>query len=193
MSAATGDPGAKPPATASQVKALIRRKLRKHPQHAEQSLNIYPMMDMMTILLVFLIMQFASESANIVQSDDLVIPFSVSDLAVENALPIQISRAEIVVDGASVLNLRNGIVDPSQKQGGATGFLITPLLAVMQQQRDRLRALAALTGREFDGTIQIVADHRTPFRTLAEVLYTVGQAEFQHIHFVAIEDAGHNR
>lgn len=193
MSEATAPSAPKKAATAAQVKGLVRRKLRKIPPHEEQSLNIYPMMDMMTILLVFLIMQFASESANIVQSDDLVIPFSVSDMAVENALPIQISRTEIVVDGSSVLNLRNGIVDPSQKQGGATGFLITPLLAVMQQQRDRLRALAALTGREFDGTIQIIADHRTPFRTLAEVLYTVGQAEFQHIHFVVLEEASHNR
>lgn len=193
MSEATQSTGPKKPATAGQVKALVRRKLRKHPVHEEQSLNIYPMMDMMTILLVFLIMQFASESANIVQSDDLIIPFSVSEMTVENALPIQISRTEIIVDGASVLTLRNGIVDPSQKQGGATGFLITPLLTVMQQQRDRLRALAALTGREFDGTIQIIADQRTPFRTLAEVLYTVGQAEFQHIHFVVLEEGSHNR
>jgi biopolymer transport protein ExbD len=180
-------------ATAAQVKGIVRRKLRKVPPHEEQSLNIYPMMDMMTILLVFLIMQFAASSANIMQSDDLMIPFSVSEIQVEDALPIQISRTEIIVDGASALTLRNGLVDPSQKQGGANGFLITPLLTVMQQHRDRLRALAALTGREFDGTVQIIADQRTPFRTLAEVLYTMGQAEFQHIHFVVLEEAGHNR
>jgi len=188
---ATGAP--KPPATAAQVKSLIRRKLRKVPEHEEQSLNIYPMMDMMTILLVFLIMQFAASSANIVQSDDLMIPFSVSDLAIQEALPIQISRTEIIVDGDSVLNLRNGLVDPSQKQGGANGFLITPLLTVLQQHRDRLRALAAIGGHEFDGTVQIIADQRTPFRTLAEVLYTLGQSEFQHIHFVVLEESVGNR
>ena len=43
------------------------------------------------------------------------------------------------------------------------------------------------------GTVQIIADQRTPFRTLAEVLYTMGQAEFQHIHFVVLEEASHNR
>ena len=38
-------------------RAVIRRLLR-HPPH-EENFNIYPMMDMMTILLVFMIMQFA--------------------------------------------------------------------------------------------------------------------------------------
>ena len=42
-------------ASMGQVKALIRRKLRRVPPHEEQSLNIYPMMDVMTIILVFLL------------------------------------------------------------------------------------------------------------------------------------------
>lgn len=180
-------------ATAAQIKGLVRRKNRKHPAHEEQSLNIYPMMDMMTILLVFLIMQFAQQSANVVQSDDLMMPYSTSTEEVEEALPIVISRTEILVDGHTALTLRNGLVDPSQKQGGANGFLITPLVAVMQLHRDRLRALEAAGGLPFSGTVSIIADGRTPFRTLAEVIYTIGQAEFQNIHFVAIEDAAHNR
>ena len=183
----------KKPATAAQVKGLVRRKIRKHPAHEEQSLNIYPMMDMMTILLVFLIMQFANQSASVVQSDDLVMPYSTSHEAVEQNLPITISRTEILVDGIPALTLRNGLVDPSQKQGGANGFLITPLIAVMTQHRDRLRALEAAGGTPFNGTVSIIADGRTPFRTLAEVIYTIGQAEFQNIHFVAIEEDAHNR
>ena len=47
------------PASMSAVKQLVRRKLRKVEPHDEQALNIYPLMDVMTILLVFMIMQFA--------------------------------------------------------------------------------------------------------------------------------------
>jgi biopolymer transport protein ExbD len=180
-------------ATMSQVKALVRRKLKKHPEHEEQSLNIYPMMDMMTILLVFLIMQFAQASASVVQSDEMQMPYSTSRQEVEEALPIQISRTEIVVDSHRVLGLRNGTVDPSQKQGGANGFLITPLLTVMQQHRDRLKLIAShVPSRPFTGTVQIIADTRTPFRTLSEVIYTLGQAEFSHIHFVVLQQSGHS-
>jgi biopolymer transport protein TolR len=178
------------PATMSHVKGMVRRKLRKTPPHEETSLNIYPMMDMMTILLVFLIMQFAQQAAT-VASEDLRMPYSTSTQEVQEALAIQISRTEIVVDGHRVLSLRNGIVDPSQKQGGANGFLITPLLTTMQQHRDRLKLIAShVTSRPFTGTVQIIADGRTPFRTLSEVIYTIGQAEFQHIHFVVLHQ-GH--
>ncbi|MCC6877121.1 MAG: biopolymer transporter ExbD [Sandaracinaceae bacterium] len=177
-----------PKATMGQVKALIRRRLRKHPEHEEHSLNIYPLMDVMTILLVFMIMQFAQESANIVQDDSLQIPYSTATTTPLQALPIQISRTEIVVDGRRVLTLRNGQVDPSQKQGGGAGFLITPLHSVLTQHRDRLRQIAAHNpSRPFTGEVQIIADKRTSFRTLSEVIYTLGQSEFSNLHFVVLQ------
>ena len=179
-----------PFATTSQVKRLIRRRLAKHPPHEEMSLNIYPMMDMMTILLVFLIQSFASSgAANIVQSSELQIPKSTSNAEVEPALSITISASEIVVEGKQVLSLRNGQVDPSQKQGGSNGFLVTPLLNVLQQHRDRLKLIAqSRANKAFRGEVQIVADRRTPYRTVVEVLYTMGQAEFKALRFVLLKE-----
>jgi biopolymer transport protein ExbD len=175
-------------ASMGQVKALIRRRLRKVEAPEEMSLNIYPMMDMMTILLVFMIMQFAATSANIVQSAELQIPFSTSTVELEEAIPIQISRTEIVVDGEQVLPLRNGQVDPTHKQGGGTGFLVVPLHNTMKQHRDRLKIIAQRNpNRPFRGQVQIMADKRTPFRTLAEVIYTLGQAEFKSMRFVVLK------
>jgi biopolymer transport protein ExbD len=177
-------------ATMGQVKSLVRRKLRRQPAHEHQDLNIYPMMDIMTILLVFMIMSVANDTANITQGEELQLPWTTSTESITEAVPIQISRAEVVVDGNAVVQLRNGYVDPSQKQGGANGFLITPLLTVMQQHRDRLKLIAARNPRRpFTGEVQIIADKRTPFRTLSEIIYTMGQAEFAHMHFVAIEQS----
>ncbi len=178
-----------PFATASQVKRLNRRRLAKHTPHEEMGLNIYPMMDMMTILLVFLIQSFASSgAANVMQSPELEIPRSVSTEEVEPALSITNSASEIVVEGKQALSLRNGQVDPSQKQGGSNGFLVTPLLTVLQQHRDRLKLIAqSRTNKPFRGEVQIVADRRTPYRTLVEVLYTMGQSEFKAMRFVLLK------
>jgi biopolymer transport protein ExbD len=175
-------------ATPSQVKRIIRRRIAKHPVHEELGLNIYPMMDMMTILLVFLIQNFAqSNAASVVQSEELQIPQSVATEEVQPALSITISASEIVVEGKQALSLRNGQVDPSQKQGGSNGFLVTPLLNVLQQHRDRLKLIAqSQPGRAFRGDVQIIADKRTPYRTLVEVLYTMGQAEFKAMRFVLL-------
>lgn len=176
-------------ATPSQVKRIIRRRIAKHPVHEEMGLNIYPMMDMMTILLVFLIQNFAqSSAANVVQSEELQIPQSTATAEVQPALSITISASEIVVEGKQALTLRNGQVDPSQKQGGSNGFLVTPLFNVLQAHRDRLKLIAqSQQNRPFRGEVQIIADKRTPYRTLVEVLYTMGQAEFKAMRFVLLK------
>ncbi|MBO6939249.1 MAG: biopolymer transporter ExbD [Deltaproteobacteria bacterium] len=168
------------------VKREIRRRIAKHPEPEGHGLNIYPMMDMMTILLVFMVMQFASSSAAaITQSEELRIPYSTTEIEMGEATPIQISRNAIVVDGNTILELRNGLVDPSQKQGGGTGFLITPLFREMGRIRDLQKLIEQRTpSRPFKGEVQIVADSRTPFRTLSEVIYTLGQTEFSNLRFV---------
>jgi biopolymer transport protein ExbD len=178
-----------PFATTSQVKRIIRRRLAKHAPHEELGLNIYPMMDMMTILLVFLIQSFASSTAaNVMQSEELLLPRSSSRTEVLPALAITISAGEITVEGKQALQLRNGQVDPSQKQGGPTGFLVTPLLNVLQQHRDRLKLIAQSQPKQaFRGEVQIIADKRTPYRTLIEVLYTMGQSEFKAMRFVVLQ------
>jgi len=181
-----------PIATASQVKRIIRRRIKKHPEHEETALNIYPMMDMMTILLVFLIQNFASSSAaNVVQSSELQIPHSTAKTDIEPSLNITISASEIVVEGKQALSLRNGQIDPSQKQGGSNGFLVTPLLTILQGHRDRLKLIAqSNASRPFRGEVQIIADKRTPYRTLIEVIYTMGQAEFKAMRFVVLKKGG---
>ncbi|HEY2734119.1 MAG TPA: biopolymer transporter ExbD [Polyangiales bacterium] len=176
------------PATAGDVKRVIRRKVARREQPEEVGLNIYPMMDMMTILLVFLIQSFASGAAEIVQSEELQIPVSNSQVDAAEALGIVISQSEVVVEGKRVLSLRNGKVDPSLKQGGGNGWLITPLYNALKQHRDRLKVIAAKNPqRAFRGEVRLVADKRTPFRTLGEVIYSLGQAEFGALRFIVLK------
>jgi biopolymer transport protein ExbD len=175
-------------ATLADCKRIIRHKLRRHEEATEMGLNIYPMMDMMTILLVFLIMQFASGAAEIVQSEELMLPTSTSDVEAVQALSVVISSSEVVVEGKQLLSLRNGKVDPSLKQGGGTGWLITPLYNGLKEHRDRLKMIASRNAqRPFRGQVRIVADKRTPFRTLGEVIYSLGQAEFGSLRFVVLK------
>ncbi len=175
-------------ATMGEVKRLVRRRIRRRPEHEEQSLNIYPMMDMMTILLVFMVMQFAATQANLVQSAELQIPYSTANIEPSQSTTVTISSTSILVEGKGALQLRNGLVDPSQKQGGGNGFLITPLLNRLQEHRDALKVLAQRNPqRPFRGEVQIVADRRTPYRTLIEVVYTCGQAEFKNLRFVVLK------
>ena len=179
------------PATLGDCKRLIRRAVSRREVPEEVGLNIYPMMDMMTILLVFLIQTFASGAAQVVQSEELQIPTSSSQVEAAEALSIIISQSEVVVEGKHVLSLRNGKVDPSLKQGGGNGWLITPLYNNLKQHRDRLKMIAARNAqRAFRGEVRLVADKRTPFRTLGEVVYSLGQSEFGALRFIVLREAG---
>jgi biopolymer transport protein ExbD len=173
-------------ATMSQVKAIVRRKLNKREEHEHTGLNIYPMMDMMTILLVFMVMQFASSSAAIVvESEEMRLPFSISQEQLQEAVPVQITRDALLVDNQQMIPLRAGRVDPSHKQGGATSMLIPVLQRRMCEIRDRKKQIAQLNPNQpFGGEVQIIADRRTPYRTITEVLYTLGQCEFRELRFL---------
>jgi len=179
-------PVADEPASMSYVNRIVRAKLRRRPEPEHFGLNIYPMMDMLTILLVYMMAIFATSSAAAVQeSSELRIPYSTSKVELSEALSVQISRSGVIVDGKSVLELRNGIVDPSLKQGGSSGFLITPLYKTLGEIRDRKKRTAQrFTNQPFVGDVQIIADKRTPYRTLSEVIYTLGQTEFKNLRFV---------
>jgi biopolymer transport protein ExbD len=177
------------PATMGDVKRVIRRWESRREEPEEVGLNIYPMMDMMTILLVFLIQSFASGGAEVVQSEELQIPVSTSQVEAAEALSIVISSSEVVLEGKHVLSLRNGKVDPSLKQGGGNGWLITPLFNSLKQHRDRLKLIAQRNPqRAFRGEVRVVADKRTPFRTLGEVIYSLGQAEFGALRFIVLRN-----
>ena len=179
-------------ATMAQLKAMIRRRKRRHPEHSSHGLNIYPMMDMMTILLVFMVMQFSTSTAAVVQeSEELKLPYSISTTELDDATPIQVSRSQIVVDGVKVVDLRNGQVDPSDKRGGTNGFEIMPLSRELNRIKELKKLIAQRNpARPFTGEVQIVADKRTPFRTISEILYTLGQNEFSQLRFVTSGGSG---
>jgi biopolymer transport protein ExbD len=157
-------------------------------EHAMAYLNITPMMDMMTILLVFLLKQFAVESIAASMSEGLVLPKSSIETQRPLAVNITVSQNAVLVEGDAVAAVRTGSVDPSVKRDGANGYYITPLVDVLTKHANRLKKIGAMGGTVFDGTAMVMVDKNTPYRLLAEVLYSAGQAEFKNYHLVVIRN-----
>jgi biopolymer transport protein ExbD len=152
-----------------------------------QYLNIMPMMDMMTILLVFLLKQFSVESAALSTNSGLQLPSSIAEKQRPMAVNITVTQNAILVEGDAVATVRNGAVDPSAKRDGANSFHITPLVDTLTKHAVRLKKLSALGASGFDGTAMVLVDKKTPYRLLTEVLYSAGQAEFRNYHLVVIK------
>ena len=158
-------------------------------EHQQAYLNITPMMDMMTILLVFLLKQFAVQAEAASMSEGLQLPSSSVETTRPLAVNVTVSQNAILVEGDAVAPVRAGAVDPSLKRDGANGYYITPLVDTLTKHANRLKKIAAMGGTQFDGTSMIMVDKSTPYRLLTEVLYSAGQAEFRNYHLVVIKRA----
>ena len=158
-------------------------------EHQQAYLNITPMMDMMTILLVFLLKQFAVQQAATLSSEALQLPTSSIEAQRPLAVNVTITQNAVLVEGDGVTTVRAGAVDPSVKRDGANGYYITPLVDVLTKHANRLKKIAAMGGTQFDGTAMVMVDKQTPYRLLTEVLYSAGQAEFKNYHLVVIRHA----
>ena len=156
-------------------------------EHLLAYLNITPMMDMMTILLVFLLKQFSVQAAAASMADGLQLPQSNIETTRPLAVNVTITSSAILVEGDGVTTVRAGAVDPSVKRDGANGYYITPLVDVLNKHANRLKKISAMGGTVFDHTATVMVDKNTPYRLLTEVLYSAGQAEFKNYHMVVIK------
>lgn len=177
-----------------QYKKALRRK-RRRDRDAEgeiHDLNIYPMLDMMTIILVFLLKSYSASSVTLNSVDPLQPPTSTTTTSPKETVAITITSKHILIDNKAVMNLANFKVDPSDKPEGANGMLIAPLKSAFLDKVTHLKKLEALNPETmpFTGELSVIADQHVPYRLLMEVLYTAGQAELGNYRFIVIQGEG---
>ena len=157
-------------------------------------LNITSMMDMMTIILVFLLKSYSTEDISIAASADLQLPLSTSEHSPELAVNLVVTRSMIVVDGDDILNLtvkpdpeNPGVSLPAIPDDEKRGQIVTLLYDRLLEKAEAAKALGANTGvseLDFKGRILLQVDGGMPFSVLREVMYTAGQAQFGEFKFV---------
>jgi biopolymer transport protein ExbD len=157
-------------------------------EHQMAYLNITPMMDMMTILLVFLLKQFSVQQSQ-AMVEGLQLPASSVEQQRPPGVNITVTQSAILVEGDAVTPVRAGAVDPSSKRDGANSYYITPLVDILTKHANRLKKISAMGGSPFDHTATVMVDKNTPYRLLTEVLYSAGQAEFGNYRLSVIKRA----
>jgi biopolymer transport protein ExbD len=189
--------GAAAPKQASVVayKAALRKSVRRNAREPEiDFLNITAMLDLMTIILVFLLKSLSASSASIPQSKDLSLPNSIiTTEAAQEGVVILISKSQILVgdDPTPVVllpgpeQLAQSGVDTKYKRSGPNDLYIVPLANALSHARETDKAIRLAKGLDATSSeAVIVADSTTPYRLLIEVLFTAGQSEFGKYHLM---------
>jgi len=166
---------------------------------SDTELQITSMMDIMTIILVFLLKSYATEDISVAPSDDLRIPVSTSLKAPKLAVNVIVSKRDIVVDGKWVLNLETTVDEETGEdiiiipEGEKRGQMITLLYEELDAKADTAKSLGERAGGDefgFQGQLLLQCDRTLPFSVIREVMFTAGQAQFGEFRFVVIKGAG---
>jgi len=174
--------------TQREARTIIRKAVGRVPEgESIRHLNIMPMMDMMTVLLVAFIFQIAT-SATALNAATVALPRTLTaDELSEDTATLIITTSNIVVEGKAIpgLNVINGDVDASEKEGGANGVKIpklTTFLAAFHQ--NQLAKAPPPDGNNVPvPELLIIADRTTPYGLLLEVMYSAKQKEAGYKRF----------
>ncbi len=187
-----------PQASVVRFKAALRKQTRKRFKEAEVDyLNITAMLDLMTIILVFLLQSMASSTASIQENDDMKLARSViTGEPSDQGVILVISKSAILLgeEGEPVVRLpsrdqlaQSGL-DAQYKRSGPSDLYIVPLARRLENARKIDKAVRTAKGQRSDSSEAIIiADATTPYRLLIEVLYTLGQSEFGKYHLLVMK------
>ena len=176
---------------------MPRKKSRRASPDA--GLTITSMMDMMTIILVFLLKSYQTDDVSVAPSEDLQIPVSSAEKTPKLAVNVVVSRKDVVVDGVFVLDIERGVNEESGDEEVSIpadekrGQLISKLYDVLLEKAQVAKDIGKQTGvdeLDFKGEILLQVDKRTPFSIVREVMFTAGQAQFGQFRFVVIKGSG---
>ncbi len=172
-------------------KKAIRSYARKLSEpEVVKDLNITPLMDMMTIILVFLLKSFSSTTSTITFDQNLQVPKSFTELKPKLAVTVTVTKKVLLVEGDGIAPINNGRIDPAVKRDGENGYYITPLVEILEKHARREKKVAEITGQKFDAQLMIVADQSTPYRLLTEIIYSCGQAGYQNYRLLVLKAKG---
>lgn len=169
-------------------RALARKKRKEREASGEiKELNITAMMDMMTILLVFLLKSFASSSAAVTASEDIRPPISTTRATPRDTVAVTITPKSILVGEREVLRLTDGQLPTQALQGR----LVLPLDAQLKKEVEKLKYIAERNPQApFSKELSVIADRKVPYDMLLSVLYTAGQNELENYRFVVLKKEG---
>lgn len=159
--------------------AFVPSRRKAHLKADRGELNLNSMMDMMTIILLFLLKTYSTTGQIMTASEDLKLPYSASTEQPKKELSISITRHSILVGSESIMNLED--LSP-------TDNLIRPLYAHLSRLAKEADEDEKRFGKPFTHEVIVQADENTPFQVLVKILYTCGQSQYNKLRLLTYQE-----
>ena len=165
--------------------AMTRKKRKEREAAGEiKELNITAMLDMMTIILVFLLKSYSTSSVAMTSSEECRPPLSTTRATPKDTIAVTITPRHVLVDDKVVVTLAAGQMPANVLEGR----LVVPLDQAFKKQVEKLKFIAERNPTApFTHELSVIGDRKVPYDVLLTVLYTAGQNELENYRFVVIQ------
>ncbi len=153
---------------------MKRKGLSQQMGSAQEEAEIKPqltsLIDVMTILLVFLIQNFSSEGQLVTASDNLTLPMSSIQTNPEMMVTVSITTDAVLVGGEKIVDL-SVFAEESE-------YIIPELLEAMEREQSK----------SLSPTMMLQADKELPFNIIKRVAFTCNRAGFSDFSILVFQE-----
>ena len=148
-------------------------------------IDITSLLDILTIMLVFLLQSYNSSGVIINVPKGLELPKSTSESLNTFGVNIQVSKSQIWVDDKEVVNTENVSQPNLFDQGGRR---IVPLFDQLVKIKEVIKQSEKLSpnAKKFSGVANLVGAKSIKYSYLKRVMYTCATAGFKEFKFVVL-------
>ncbi len=176
-------PGKRPAPRFARSKVL-GGKFMKGRRSTNADLNVVPMVDMMTMLVIFLLQQFSATGEILYMQKDIRLPDARHGQLIEVAPVVAISGAQVVVSGQKVADVADLDRDPTA--------VISPLVEKLRDEKKRWEFIHQNDvdrDKNWKGEVNVQADVKVPFRVVRRVMASAAEAGYGNVNFATMEEA----
>jgi biopolymer transport protein ExbD len=163
--------------------ALARRK-KQSQKFVPPKLMLTSMMDMFTIILIFLLFSFSANPEHMKLDKDLELPHSTAEQGYQKTIKIVLSQKELRLNDEVMAEVQNDQIVGLAPEDLKSSTLYQRLKAKRAEQ-----TLAAKPGETREApNILFLCDKSHSFRTINEVIKTAGMAGYPNFQFAVLEE-----
>lgn len=153
---------------------------RRRAPRAVVQLALISLMDIFTILLLFLLVHVSGDESVMPAPDTLTLPASTAKKSVKPTVTVLVTEEEIFVQGKRVM----GVTEATKQ----SDVILVPVKQELGRLADRTKLLADKAATvAFAGNITIMGDKTIPFQLLKKLMATCAQAEYPHIALAVVQ------
>ncbi len=144
------------------------------------TLILTSLMDILTVLVLFLLKSFVMEGEVITPVPGVALPESSSNTSPQSAIVIAIFNDTVMMNGEVVASVSAAV--------SSNNLLIAPLATRLDEARETASEIARLRGspEEFQGKVAIQGDKEIGFAILQRVMYTCSVSGYEAISLAVL-------